>query len=75
MLSEYNRLKINNNDTVLKTKLTRDQQSVKMLDMIMEGIRYDFAFLHYQNLNGITQVFRSLVNKDTNTFASHIKSI
>ena len=62
-------------DTVLKVKLTRDPQSVEMLDLIMNGIRYDFAFLHYQNLNGITQVYRNLIQKDTNTFASHIASI
>jgi len=62
-------------DTVLKVKLTRDTRSIQMLDLVMNGIRYDFAFLHYQNLNLITQVFRNLIGKQSNVFTSHMASI
>ncbi|NLE14210.1 MAG: hypothetical protein GX628_11105 [Clostridiales bacterium] len=58
-------------DVALKTKFTRDEQSVSMLDTVMNGITYDFAFLHYQSLMGITQVFRRLIGDKSKTFVSY----
>ena len=45
-------------------KTTRDEQSVAMLDTIMDGVTYDFAFLHYPLHLGL---YRSKLRMTTTT--------
>lgn len=40
-------------ETVLKSKLTRDDESREMLDLIFENIDFDFGFIHSNKIGGI----------------------
>ena len=59
-------------DVTLKTKFTRDEYSVQMLDLIYENQRYDFGYFY--NWGGIYDKFAESVNNDK-AFASAIESI
>jgi hypothetical protein len=59
-------------DITLKTKFTRDEYSVQMLDIIYENQRYDFGYIY--NWGSIYDKFADCVNNDK-AFASVIESI
>jgi len=59
-------------DVTLKTKFTRDDYSVQMLDLIYENQRYDFGYIY--NWGSIYDKFAECVNNDK-AFASVIESI
>ena len=56
----------------LKTKYSRDEESVRMLDLIFEGVVYDFGLLYAIPTFDIYQTI--LLNEsDPNTLASQIE--
>ena len=55
-------------ESVLKGKLARDNDSEKMLDMIFGNLRFDFGFIHNQNLSGIPGGFTSGKNENIASF-------
>ncbi|MCL2815006.1 MAG: extracellular solute-binding protein [Oscillospiraceae bacterium] len=59
-------------DVTLKTKFTRDEYSVQMLDIIYENQRYDFGYIY--NWGSIYDKFADCVNNDK-PFGSVIESI
>lgn len=59
-------------EVALKTKYSRDEESVRMLDLIFEGVVYDFGLLYAIPTFDIYQTI--LCNKrDPGTFASEIE--
>ena len=59
-------------EVALKTKYSRDEESVRMLDLIYEGVVYDFGLLYAIPTFEIYQTL--LVDaKDAGTFASTIE--
>lgn len=48
-------------DVALGSKYARDEQSIAMLDIIMEGRRYDFSILHSSVLEDLPYMFRETV--------------
>jgi len=59
-------------EVALKTKYSRDDESVRMLDLIFEGVVYDFGLLYAIPTFDIYQTL--LCNaKDASTFASEIE--
>ncbi len=57
-------------NTILKEKLARDQYVAEVLDIILEGVYFDFAVLHSYALESIGQIFRD----PNGTFASRYQS-
>ena len=58
-------------DVALKVKGTRDETSIEMLDLIMEGRLVDFAFV-YDNFKGFSFTLQDLLKKNaTQDFASY----
>lgn len=57
-------------NTILKEKLARDQYVADVLDIILDGVYFDFATLHSYALEGIGQIFRD----PTGTFASRYQA-
>ena len=63
-------------DVALKTRYVRDQESVEMLDLIMENRVVDFAYL-YDNWQGFVFMTQDIIgtNKEfTSTVASQVKA-
>ncbi len=56
--------------TILKEKLARDQYVAEVLDIILEGVYFDFAVLHSYALESIGQIFRD----PNGTFASRYQA-
>jgi len=59
-------------EVALKTKYSRDEESVRMLDLIFEGVVYDFGLLYAIPTFDIYQTIL-LAGKDSSTFASTIE--
>lgn len=62
-------------DVALKVKFTRDEQSVEMLDLIMDGRTYDFSILHGDDLQQLPYLVRNLVAAKKYDFASKYASV
>ena len=60
-------------EVALKTKYSRDEESVQMLDLIFDGVVYDFGLLYAIPTFDIYQTFLS-GNRDPGTFTSYIES-
>ena len=60
-------------ETTLKLKQTRDEASMDMIDMIMDG--RDTDYLYINPLNGLGDVFRKVFNAGQNNFASAYASV
>lgn len=57
-------------NTILKEKLARDQYVADVLDIILEGVYFDFISLHSYAMESIGQIFRD----PTGTFASRYQA-
>lgn len=62
-------------EVALQTKYTRDEDSVAMLDIIMNGRNYDFSILHGSALNNLPYIFRELIANKKSDFASKYASV
>lgn len=58
-------------ETTVKEKLARDTNVAEMIDLIYDGIAFDFGYVYAGSLNNLVQVFReSINNAKTTTGAS-----
>ena len=60
-------------EVALKIKFVRDAESVMMLDKIMDGLRYDFAYI-YDGWGGLGNVVQNRLTMQNKNFASHYES-
>lgn len=58
-------------ETALKEKYSRDNQSSQMLDMIREGIVFDFGFHYSSQLNNCSTMMRSVISSGKNNYSSY----
>lgn len=58
-------------ETALKEKYSRDSQSSQMLDLIREGVIFDFGFYYSSQLNDCSTMMRSVVSGGKNNYASY----
>lgn len=61
-------------DQALSDKYFRDEKSVEMMDLIFDGILYDFGYV-FDDWNGCTWTLPNLVKKHANDVASYWASI
>ncbi len=57
-------------EVALKVKYTRDDESVKMLDMIVDSRVFDFGYV-YDNWKGVSFFFEWLIRNESTDFASY----
>ena len=62
-------------DVALTSKYARDEQSVAMLDIIMDGRKYDFSILHSSQLARLPYLFREMVQAHNDSATSKYASI
>jgi hypothetical protein len=60
-------------ESALKKKYTRDEMSIKMLDIIHDGATTDFVAVYSQSLAGIGGCMRQLIGYDEPNFVSWYK--
>jgi len=53
----------------IKTKFTRDEESVQILDMLLDGRTFDFGFI-YTGWNGYAFYLNDLISQKNNSIAS-----
>ena len=61
-------------DTKLKDKISRDEDSAEMLDMIRAGLYFDFGYVHSMKLSYIFSLFGDLLQDGKDTFSSTYES-
>ena len=59
-------------DEALKSKYVRDERTVKMLDILLEGRTADFGTLLQNNLDNISIWFRWMVAEKNRDSASYV---
>ena len=57
-------------EIALKVKYSHDDESVKMLDMIVDSRVFDFGYV-YDNWKGVSFIFSSMMSEKTTDFASY----
>jgi len=58
-------------DNALKGRYSKDPQTAKMVDLIVDGSRFEFSYqFSFAHFNKIAYLFRNLVNDPKNNFAS-----
>lgn len=62
-------------ETALKEKYSRDSQSSQMLDMIRDGIVFDFGFYYGSQLDNPDTIMRSAVSGGKNNYTSLYKTL
>ncbi|MCL2518939.1 MAG: hypothetical protein FWF15_10295 [Oscillospiraceae bacterium] len=62
-------------DTALKVKYMRDEESIAMLDIIMNGRNFDMCVLFSSDLGQVTFMFRSLVAAKSTDFVSSFEKV
>lgn len=58
-------------DTALKTKYTRDVESLDMIDLIRRGLRYNFGFVNSIAIDQIGAIFGNVAMSDFNLASSY----
>lgn len=54
-------------ETTVKEKLARDTNVAEMIDLIYDGIIFDFGYVYAGSLNDLIQVFRTSINNTKST--------
>jgi len=62
-------------DTLLTDKITRDENSVKVLDIIYDNLVYDFGLNYSENFNTMFYTMTTLIASKNNNFTSYYESI
>ena len=62
-------------EEALQNKYARDEYTIEMLDILMQGRNFDFATLFASQLNNLTWIFREVVAGKKMDFASKYKTI
>ena len=57
-------------DKALKTKAARDDDSAEMIDMIRDGLVFDWGYLHSDTLGGVGHIFAGLIRNNSNNVMS-----
>lgn len=57
-------------DLKLMTKITRDDDSAEMLDIIRQDMTYDFGYVHSMSLDYIFSMFGDMIGTKNSAFAS-----
>ena len=57
-------------DIVLKTKAARDDDSSAMIDIIRDGLIFDWGYLHSNTLGGVGHLFVTLIRDNNRNFVS-----
>jgi len=57
-------------DIALKTKNARDDDSAEMIDLIRDGLTFDWGYLHSGALGGAGHLFVNLIRQNDNNVAS-----
>ena len=57
-------------DIALKTKAARDDDSAAMIDIIRDGLIFDWGYLHSNALGGVGHLFVELIRSNDRNFAS-----
>ena len=57
-------------DKALKTKAARDDDSAEMIDMIRDGLVFDWGYLHSDTLGGVGHIFVGLIRNNSNNVMS-----
>ncbi len=57
-------------DVALKTKGARDDESAEMIDMIRDGLTFDFGYLNSSALDGVGHLWVNLLRNNNNNVAS-----
>ena len=61
-------------ESALKLKYARDDISSQMIDMIKDSMSTNFIFAYNSSLNGIGQVYRSLITNKSTDYVSTVQS-
>jgi len=59
-------------DVALKTKGVRDEESIAMMDLIMDSVKVDFTYI-YDNWQGYAFTIQTLLQNKNKNFASEVK--
>ena len=62
-------------DVALTDKYARDENSVEMLNIMMDGRKYDFSILHNDKMQRLPYMFRNLIAQKSIDFASSYAAI
>ncbi len=57
-------------ETALKSKYSRDEQSLEMLDIIRDGVMFNFEIIYNGQMGGAWNIMRDLMNGKKKDFAS-----
>ncbi len=57
-------------DTALKVKYSRDDESSHMLDIIREGVMFNFEIIYNNEMGGAWNIMRDMMSNKKNNFAS-----
>ena len=57
-------------DKALKTKAARDEDSSEMIDIIRDGLTFDWGYLHSDTLGGVGHIFVGLIRDNSNNVMS-----
>ena len=59
-------------DVALKTKAARDNESAEMIDMIRDGLTFDFGYLHSSALGSVGHKFVGFIRENSNNVTSSL---
>ncbi len=57
-------------ETALKSKYSRDEQSLEMLDIIRDGVMFNFEIIYNSQMGGAWDIMRKMMRDKTKDFAS-----
>ena len=57
-------------DVALKTRNARDDDSSEMIDLIRDGLTFDWGYLHSSSLGGVGHLFVNLIRNNDNNVVS-----
>lgn len=58
--------------TTVKEKLARDANVADMIDLIYNGIRFDFGYVYSASMNNLIQIFRTDINQNASDNAASV---
>ena len=61
-------------EQALQNKYSRDEESIEMINLLMEGRNFDFSTLFAGQITGMSTLFREVINSKSGDFASKYAS-